>query len=249
MKPGDHIDEKSAIAIVFLHSRNDSRNRAILTSEDLIIIRKAKSHIFALDNIRLLAFHKRKLLLPLIMGGILVPLGLVAMFGDYFNPYLVVLLILSGIYLFYEGFNERWTLTVHGLSSDVNFSLFFVSDNLRAFVDFVNGQLPSASGTVRKQGYIYLLLPLELWTGSAGSDNIDLGTTIHKAYTRRQWVAKKDRDDPDQVHVILTLNPLKAWTRINYDHDRDTGEFRPLVHGILSKDAIVEVKSLQGLAG
>ncbi len=238
-QPGD----TSAIAVVFLYSRNDDRNRAMLTPEDLVIIRKSKRHIFGLDSIRKLAFHKRKLLLPLVAGGILLPLGLAAMFGDYFNPYLVVLLVLSGIYMLYEGFNDRWTLTVHAVSNDVNFPLLHVSDNLQAFVDFVNGQLPNASVSVRKQGYIYMLLPLEVWTAFASMDSIDLGSTTQKAYTWRQWAATSDREALYHGHVALTLDPLRAWFRINYDHDRETGVFRPLVDGILPKDAIVKVES------
>ena len=236
----DNIDESSTKAVVFLHKLNDNKNRILLTSDDLIIIRKSKAHFYKLGDIKSLAFHERRLLLPLVAGGILTPLGIVAMFGNYFNPYLVVLLILTGIYLLYEGLNDRWSLTVHGFSNEENFPLFFVSDNLRAFVDFVNGHLPHANDQVRNQGYIYLVLPLDLWNAYLSEDSFDLGSSSQKAYTWQQWV--KSGRDHDHGGVALTLDPLLAPLRIEYHYDQDSGVLRPHVYGNVPKGAVVEIR-------
>jgi hypothetical protein len=233
------IDESAPKAIVFLHKRNDHKNKALLTKDDLIVIRKARSHIYKLDNIKSVGFRTRKFLLPLVVGGILTPMGIVAMFGNYFNPYWVVLLILVGIYLLYEGFSDRWSLTIKGFSNEESISLLYVSDNLRAFIDFVTGHLPHATDTIRRQGYLYLKIPEDLWKMPVRETPIDLGKSVHKAFTRRQWEKSGQNIDPGQV--VLVLDPWLAPVSVSYENDVETGLLRPQVTGIVPATTIIDV--------
>jgi hypothetical protein len=239
MKNQDHIDESAAKAIVFLHQRNDHKNKAMVTAEDLVIVRKSKPHFYKIENIKSLSFRQRKFLLPLVAGGILTPLGIVAMFGNYFNPYIVVLLILTGIYLLYEGFVDRWSLNIQGFSNEESISLLYVSDNLRAFIDFVSGHLPHVADSTREKGYLYLVIPETLWKTPDQEGPIDLGSAMYQAYTQEQWVRSKRSVDPDQV--VLVADPWRAPVRIHYENDRESGMLRPHITGLVPRETIVNV--------
>ena len=68
---------------------------------------------------------------------------------------------------------------------------------------------------------------------------IDLGKSVHKAFTRRQWEKSGQNINPGQV--VLVLDPWLAPVSVSYENDVETGLLRPQVTGIVPATTIIDV--------
>jgi len=116
-----------------LYKQGDERNKCALTVTNLIITHKGTETNYLLKDLNHVKFHEKKLLLPLIVGGIIASLGLTANLSGYYNPWLTMSVSIAGIYLFYYGWSDTWTLTLDTSLGNKDYYLRGVSLNLKAF--------------------------------------------------------------------------------------------------------------------
>jgi hypothetical protein len=228
--------EAPPVAIVYLQRADDPQNKISLTEDALIVVKGGRRQVFALKEVQTLDFHKRVLLLPLVAGGVLLPFGIAAMFGNFLNPYFVVLLVLAGMYLLYEGLNSRWALTVSCRGASTDIPLESPTQNIRAFAEFVNGRLRGRTDAAR--GHIYTVIADELYHRSDGERFIDPGSSRLRAYTERQWMDLQA--DVAKGQCALRLDPTHNLLRVEFARDEKDGILYPYIVGPIPRKAVVQ---------
>lgn len=110
-----------------------------LTDKKLYISYNGKTSSFYLKSITALQLSFRRLILPILTGGIIAPLSLLALFLKAMNLFFAFTMFLIGILLLYYGYSGSYQI-VFRLKHNVSVS-FFVdepAESLYQFVRYVN---------------------------------------------------------------------------------------------------------------
>ena len=135
----DFFDRNNAKAFVYLLSESDNKNKIYVSEDKLLVIRKSVAKVYSLSDLSRLKTETKKMLFPLIVGGILTPFAFVSFFVNLFMPWIHLISILGGILLFYLGWAGKSVLTIIYKDGDELICyLPSVSKNLQAFIDFIN---------------------------------------------------------------------------------------------------------------
>ncbi|MBX2842125.1 MAG: hypothetical protein KTR26_10150 [Flammeovirgaceae bacterium] len=109
-----------------------------LTENELIIFRDKKIHFFPLNKIKPLEINFKYFIIPLITGGIVTPLSLVAFFNNFLPRWPGIAFIFVGAMLIYYGMKGSYQITIE--TGNDHYS-FFVDENnpkLEAFIAKIN---------------------------------------------------------------------------------------------------------------
>ncbi len=108
-----------------------------------IVVRQAgdKKEVFPREQIKNLMIRHRILWLPLVIGGIITPLALVALIKTFGAFWILLLIVLAGLFLMYYGYTGTEALTVSTTVKDYDFFISNTSPHLKAFVQFAGAQL------------------------------------------------------------------------------------------------------------
>lgn len=194
----------AVIATCFLHETGNEQNKLLLSPEHLQVRYQGRLRAFLLDHLRRLSFNHRKLMLPLVLGGITASLSLVAIFKTYYNPWLMLSLMLAGCLAAYRGYQGSWVLTVEEDKTYTDYYLSSVSPNLRAFVAYANtftGRQP--------KGVLYLPLGVDEWNAAQEQEVL-----VSKS-DQRLYYGQEISLIPSELPVVVPVNSLQqgVWLR------------------------------------
>ncbi len=141
----DHISisnpldkENDVWAVCHLTNKKDARNQCILTRNKLLITRRGRDHNFLVETVDTVSTGRRKLLLPIITGGILTPLALLAIFNNYLSTNLTLPTFFAGLFLLYYGFSGAATIIITTNGNEKYVFINAISENLLKFITFSN---------------------------------------------------------------------------------------------------------------
>jgi len=141
----DHISisnpfnkENDVWAVCQLTNKKDARNQCVLTRDKLLIRRKGRDHNFPVEKVDSVSTGRRKLLLPIITGGILTPLALLAIFNNYLSTNLTLPTFFAGLFLLYYGFSGAASIIITTNGNEKYVFLHAISENLQKFITFSN---------------------------------------------------------------------------------------------------------------
>ena len=232
----DFFDKDDAIAFVYLLADGDRDNMVYVSHQHLLVIRKGKRHTFRLDHLRSISTATKKLLLPLLLGGIITPFAFVSFFVNLFLPWVHLIMILGGMALFYVGMMGMQELTITSRSGEEhNFSLSRVSKNLVAFNDFVNHSFLNPTNSPFVKLIFFDLMKEE-------QDQL-LGRTIAKnkaswplfGYTYNQALQVKKN-----LSEFIIIDPSRAGAEVKFEFDLQTDQLRPCVREAVAPDSVVQ---------
>lgn len=148
------------LAICSIDKVDDDQNKCALTRDHLYITRKGKQHVFELDQVTQIVFKQKKLLLPIVFGGIVGSLFLIAGFNFLINIWLALIIGLAGILLFYYGWVGRQALVLYTKVKEYDIFIDQVTSPLEAFISMINKYfILGKSKTIK----YYLILTEEAW--------------------------------------------------------------------------------------
>ncbi len=156
-----------------LASPEDEKNRVFLTDESLVIKRKGKNTSFERSSISAVAIRNRRYLIPVIAGGIMAPLAIAALIGGIGQPWILFMLMLSGVFLFYHGIQGGPALTVFTSVKDYDTFIPMVTASLRSFVSYVSWQLKA------NDEFLYLVLTPEELAAAETRGKVPEGTALY----------------------------------------------------------------------
>ena len=110
-----------------------------LSDTTLLLCYQDKKYRYALDDLQGVSLRHKRLIAPLIIGGIFAPLSLVAVFQHLFHPMIGILMCIAGGLLCYYGFLGTHQLTVHTSGESTH---FFVEEPNSQLKNFAEEALP-----------------------------------------------------------------------------------------------------------
>ena len=127
-------------AICFLKEDGDLRNCAYFTEELLTIIIKGRSHQTAMDQVKRLSLGTRKMLGPIVSGGIVFPLSMVAIFGDFGNSFFMMMIAIASLLLFMYGFGGSPAITINTPAGTHHYFIPRSGHNIEKFIKYFNSK-------------------------------------------------------------------------------------------------------------
>lgn len=238
--------EEDVKAFCYLYKVNDEKNKSLLTDHNLIIIHKGKSKNFKLADIKDLGFHSRKIMLPLLSGGIFAPLSIIAIFKSLYDPWWLLFILFISLFLFYYGWLGQKVLTVTENVHHQDFALPLISPNIKAFAGFVNKTLQE-NISLRDKFFIY-----HITTNGPWSDAIRSGFYSNPSLKKEGFIHCAERNQLEQVIdnyfkgenklLLLIIDPLKVTSEIKYEAAINE-QLYPHIYGPVNTDAVVNIKS------
>lgn len=179
-----------------------SRDEAFLTTESFVIRSGNKTRgNFSSDTIRGIRIRHRILWLPLVLGGIITPLALVALVKTFGAFWFLMLTVLAGLFLLYYGYSGSDAVTVTTNVQEYDFFINQVSPHLKAFVAFSQSQLR------RSDPNIYISLNKTRYAGFLQSGEIPVGEEVYLSRDQvppgERILAINARDNPVALHFEI----------------------------------------------
>lgn len=238
------FDQDKAKAIVYLLSEGDNKNKVLISDDQLLVIQKNQKQHFALKNLSMLKSEDKKMLFPLILGGIITPFSFLSYFINLYHPWVHLLSIMSGMFLFYYGWIGKSAFSI--VLKNGNEKIFYlpsISKNLQAFIDFVNTLLEEKHDSGMSQ-----LLFFEIEKKYEGllvekdqkNENQHLFPLFGFTYNQLRSVKKSFSGNK-----IIAINPTEAGREIKFFFDHKNNELRPKLEGPVLADSLVNISKLR----
>lgn len=210
--------ESRLLAIAYLKRSGDEKQKAVLYDDRLVFISGERRMNFDLDQVTGLTLGRRRLLLPLILGGILLPLFLVGLFTTPFRPHYFLILLFPASLLLYLGWEGQQVLTVLQRGKEYDLPLGNAGYSLKAFVGFVNSFIRSLNPGKKKERF-YFVKRMDCQRGD-----------LTYAYTFLQYHKLVEIQDVN-VDDFVAIDPLLLQKPVEYRYDERIREMRPVILG------------------
>ncbi|WKN41610.1 DUF952 domain-containing protein [Tunicatimonas pelagia] len=219
----------SLIAICYLLQENDEQNRLWLTEEHFYVQVRGKLRRFDIERIQRVAIENRRWWFPVVAGGILAPLSLLAILLNLYNPWWLISLLVGSMLLWYWGATQHQVLAIHQHHHRQDIALTLVSQNLREFIKFTNRFLRQGLPT------LYVKEDPKAWqeaqqTGYYAPDILQKQGFI-PAYTEEQW-----KNQPSQGEDWLMVNSLRLTSSVRYEAEGK--QLLPRIYGTIPVGAV-----------
>ena len=217
-------------AIVYLLKEGDERYKCFLTDDELVVVYLKREEHYPLDILTNIDFGHKKMLLPLVGGGILAILSFLMIFRNLFNPWLSLLALVIGTLALYAGWEGRPSLTVSTPAYEHHFLLRSISPNLKAFRKFL---LNFMHNQRHQSNRLYVVLEERQMLEKGKDLHLPSGTDSFQAYTDNQF---KNLQETRQEKAI-EIDPMKINAPIRYQMQNN--ELYPFIFGPINSDAII----------
>lgn len=186
----------------------------LLSAQKLIVKEGSRLSSFELAEIKDILIKKKLLLLPLIAGGILTPLSLIAIFNELLNLWAMLMTFMAGALLMYYGWEGRFSFSVVTRVKEYDFFISGPNKNIRAFREFVLQRI------LNPEVVYYLKLTAEEWNSAKdqGYLKFDTPKTLTTVF------------DSSKDHVTLKIEPLKQGIPVHYISGSDSA-LVPVIRG------------------
>jgi hypothetical protein len=133
--------DPSVKAICFLKKNGDQSNCLYFTEDMLIIILKGRKHPTPVNQIRRISLGNKKLLGPIVTGGIIFPLSSLAFLGNISNPFLMMTLMIAGLFLLLYGFGGSAAISIETTGGTHHYFIRKTGKNLEDFIKYYNSEI------------------------------------------------------------------------------------------------------------
>ncbi len=109
-----------------------------LNDSELTVFEDWQTRKFSLSQVLGMEIGFRRLMAPLIIGGIVAPLSFLAAFNSEFNFWISIASFLIGLLLFYYGLQGSYQVTIKLIAHEFKFFIDEKSEAVEGFVRYVN---------------------------------------------------------------------------------------------------------------
>jgi hypothetical protein len=214
----------SPLARCFLLQHGDTTHQAILTTQSLEITQKRRREYFDLSSVKSIELVYRKILFPLVIGGIITPLAGLALFTSYGPIHFIFALFFLGLFLFYYGITGTQSIVVTTSWKVFDFFVRDTSPQLEAFVRYTSNVV------AHPLGHCFLL---------RGQEN----TAQVSPEAQRLYYLDEKVDAVAPQQTLWLLDPLLAPEHIQLVKNPANGQLVPYTQGILPLQALSRLDS------
>lgn len=215
-----HYHDEPVEAHCFIDRADDPRNAVYLTNRSLIVCRSGKDHTFLRERIQLINFARRTFLIPIVAGGIIAPLGIIALVNMSGNVWLLFLVIAAGLFIHYYGWVGGLALVIKTPEKDYDIFIPHASPPLKAFVRYASWQIRYADR------HVYLLATEEEWDYWQTRGSVPAGTEIHF-----EQPAHREK-------ILFSADALATPLSMNFSGDADSSSTTAFLAGDFPLDYI-----------
>lgn len=218
--------EGNPLAKCPLKKPSDERNYLYLTDQYFIVKINGRLFSYDIDSILSLNFGKKNLLFPIVAGGLISSLSILAYISDFIHPWALLLLFISGIFLLFYGFVGTPALILNQKNNQDHYLLKDTTVHLNHFINFVNHYLRfkdipvyyliisnQAWQKALQDEYLTVKEPIELFTKLPKGD----GQVILKVIMEDKIININYLPDQHNIGLIpcVTKNiPLRAVSKV-----------------------------------
>ncbi|MCC5929634.1 MAG: hypothetical protein JJU28_10345 [Cyclobacteriaceae bacterium] len=210
------LEEEIPLAKVYLREEGNQKYLSTFSNLNLNLFYGRKQFKYENLHLKKLETDHRKLLLPLIFGGISVPFVISAIFLSVGGPYITIPLLFIGIYLFYHGWQGSGVLIIYENNRHDVFFLPFISENIKAYIAYVNHYIQQPNSAY------YLYFPPDV-----------LNKPGCMGYTKTQFDSMAANGS-----VYYEIDPRELGAQIDYVWHPETKSLRPVIKGIANAESI-----------
>ncbi|MFA0960716.1 hypothetical protein AB9P05_02810 [Roseivirga sp. BDSF3-8] len=208
---------EEGLAKLYLLKEGDERNRILFTNQRLIVFRHGKLSTYSRANLSHISMEHKKLLAPLIGGGIAGGLTLFAIFKGIAASSLAIIILILCSYLFYLGIKGSPALLVHhGFGRQISTDLILIpnkSEGTNGFIGYVNRQL-----IMREEQPLYLSITNKQW---------ELLLSQGGLVPSDDYFTLSKEPEKESSQIQLRLIPEKLEKEVRYEKNKDgTMEYR-----------------------
>ena len=135
-EPEDGGQQEKNIARCFLFKSDDLGNQCVLTTKTLKIVHRKKEYSFRIKSVKKLIIERKKILLPLLAAGTILPLAILAFTEFSLGPLTTVLILLTGIFVFYLGWNGSEVIAIYSKDMTYYFPFRQENEHVKRFVSY-----------------------------------------------------------------------------------------------------------------
>ncbi|WP_420583344.1 DUF952 domain-containing protein [Reichenbachiella sp.] len=237
----------------YLGKSEDAQNMLLLYDQTLVVIFKGKRSDFLLTNIKSLVVSRKKLIIPLVIGGIGTCLSWLALsLGWYHYQSNLFLVFLFFAWMYYGFLGKDGLELMEGKERHV----FLIRANqfvLNTFINFVEArrfQSPSSQESIS-----FHLATKTSWEEQEQSTlythpSLQEEGFIHTSYISELRTSYEKYFNPNDELVLLGIDLAKVEVEVKINDVKSRNALFPHIYGRLNKSAIVfsrMVKSAQDL--
>lgn len=226
-------DSLPIIASALLQKKNSENHRIWFNADLLQVFYRGRLRVFEMEQISRISFNHRKLMLPVILGGTVACLSLVAIFKTFYDPWLMLTLLCTGCLSAYFGYTGRWVLTIEESKNYSDFFLKSVTPELKAFVAYANtftGRQP--------KGVLYLPVPFSVWERARETGSLSFPEAERLYFLKELHTIQKEGT------VILPVPSLSDYIFISWKKGEEPGED---LHPYLEKKSKLPLEQIKPL--
>ena len=215
----------NTIAYCPIKSDNDSNNVCYLTDDSFIIIINGKSNSYLLSNILSLSFKQKKMLFPIVVGGIIGSFFLIALFNFNINIWIALSLVVIGYGMLYYGFQGSPTITITTSVKEYDHFLQSVKKPLRLFINFISNEVITTNSS---ELVFFLPLDQSLWEQYVLNGIVKINDKTY-LQSKSQITLK-----PNQVLLKITVSKLNIRVSVDILNE----EIHPFITNNINLEAV-----------
>ncbi|MEQ6118215.1 DUF952 domain-containing protein [Reichenbachiella sp. MALMAid0571] len=231
--------------ILFLCLLNSKNDQLILTHDKLIVIFKGKSQVFYRSNILKLILTRKKLIVPLVIGGIGASMSVIAMSMGWYYRQLNLIIIFLFLGILYYGITGKDALELFEKGHSTIFLLNKTLPSIQKFLSVFNSSQAHLQYT--SQNFIYHLADPKEWESQLTEEhftpvNFENEGFVHASNaTQVRETYQKYYSHKDAI-VLLTIVPEFLSAQLKHEYNSDRKESFPHIYGSINKTAIVRLQ-------
>jgi hypothetical protein len=131
--------ENKTWAVCYFGKEGDEKNMLTLDKKNLSIVKNGKRDDYDISDMQQASKGHKRLLLPLILGGVVSPLSIIAIYDNTFSPFILLGVLFVGLLLLYIGQTGSDVLIFnHSRGKEEYVFLRSIPDNVDKFLFFLN---------------------------------------------------------------------------------------------------------------
>jgi uncharacterized protein (DUF952 family) len=232
------------IAQCYLSEDNDTKNTIHFDERTIVIRSRGAVNRFDLKTPTVLAIEDKKLMLPLIFGGLGACFLLLMLWHNLFDPTPILVMFMASLVGVYFGWQGSTMLIVYQNGNPFSLPLRTKTENLQKFTDFFNDY---QKGFQNKLIYHIAYKPdweaqvseLSFFAESLNSEGFIHAVEKHQI----NGVLQRFFDEAENL-IILEINALLLEKPLKYESATNTSELYPHIYGKINKTAVQRVLPL-----
>lgn len=221
------ITNSSPIALCYLDRINDEKNVCHLYGDYLLVIHKGKRHLFNRDTLLDVNVKHKKLLFPLISGGIIGTFFLISAFNFSINIWISLTFTCLGFIALYFGWYGTTTFSVTTSIKEYDFYLHQVSKPVLAFSQFIKEYIITSN----TDGiYFYLPFSPEEWGNAMNAHEIMID--------KKTYLYNSQQIKMHDIRSYLKIDTAKINNPILIDTEHSSLAMAPYILFAINKTAV-----------